>query len=187
VRQAGVRKWPVNLPVVCLLLLGWCASSQGWALQPGEPAPPLDLPRLGQTEPTRLADFIGKVVYVDFWASWCGPCRQSLPLYANLYRSLAGSDFELLAVNLDKNLDDANRFLREQPVSYPVLLDPMGESARRWSVKAMPSSYLVDAEGRLAQIYYGFKPSHMERIEHDIKTLLENLPRAQSAVAGGLR
>jgi thiol-disulfide isomerase/thioredoxin len=172
---------------VCLLLLGWCAGNQGWALEPGEPAPSLVLPRLGQTGITQLEDFVGKVVYVDFWASWCGPCRQSLPLYESLHRNLAGNGFELLAVNLDENRDDAIRFLAEHPVSYPVLLDPSGESARRWAVKAMPSSYLIDADGRLAQVYYGFRPSHMERIEHAIKTLLENMPLAQPAESGGLR
>jgi len=123
----------------------------------------------------RLSDLKGKVIYIDFWASWCGPCRQSLPQYESLYKNLASEHFLILAVNLDEQRDDAEHFLKNHPVSYPVLLDPSGDSAREWSLSVMPSSYLVDAQGRLAYIYVGFEKSHMEKIEHDIKELLESL------------
>ncbi len=160
-----------------MTFLLWMAFSlQALAVQPGEPAPALVLPLLVDGKNINLSDFEGKVVYVDFWASWCGPCRQSLPLYEALYKRLPADHFQILAVNLDEERKDAENFLKRHPVSYTVLFDPAGNSARDWSVLAMPSSYLVDSHGRLAYIYIGFEASHIGKIEHDINTLLEGLP-----------
>jgi thiol-disulfide isomerase/thioredoxin len=132
---------------------------------------------MGHDKRVELDKLKGKIVYVDFWASWCGPCRQSLPLYEALYQRLSTQDFEILAVNLDEDLKDAERFLKRHPVSYPVLLDPSGDSAKKWSVLAMPSSYLVDSDGNLAYIYTGFEASHIGDIEDDIKTLLDDISK----------
>jgi thiol-disulfide isomerase/thioredoxin len=172
---------------VQLLLLLTGFSVQAQAMQPGEPAPALMLPQLGNDKEIQLADFEGSIVYVDFWASWCGPCRQSLPLYEALYQSLPAGHFQILAVNLDEATSDAERFLERHPVSYPVLLDPSGNSARAWSVRVMPSSYLVGADGRLAKIYTGFEASHIGNIENDIKTLLDHLSVADTFGLDGLR
>ena len=157
------------------------------AAQTGQPAPTLVLPRLENGNSVSLSDFKGQVVYVDFWASWCGPCRQSLPLYESLYKRLPARRFQILAINLDEDTKDAKSFLSRHPVSYPVLVDPAGISARTWLVPVMPSSYLADGNGNLAHTYAGFKPSHMEKIEHDIKTLLEHVPDAHIAGTDGLR
>ncbi len=159
-----------------LLLLWTGLSLQALAAQPGDPAPALELPQLNGEKEIRLTDFKGKIVYVDFWASWCGPCRQSLPLYEALKKRIPADRFQILAVNLDEERKDAENFLKHHPVSYTVLFDPTGSSARDWSVLAMPSSYLVDSHGRLAYIYIGFEASHIRKIEHDINTLLEGLP-----------
>lgn len=170
------------------LLVLWAGLSlPALAIQPGELAPELNLPQLGNSEGIRLSDFSGKIVYVDFWASWCGPCRQSLPLYEALYHRLPADHFQILAVNLDEQTKDAENFLKRHPVSYPVLLDPAGNSARAWSVSAMPSSYLVDSNGKLAYIYIGFEASHIGKIEHDIKTLLGNIPGVDAVDINSLR
>ena len=170
-----------------MLLLWTGFGMQVFAVQPGEVAPVLVLPHLDDGEDIRLSDFKGQVVYVDFWASWCGPCRQSLPLYEALHKRLPADRFQLLAVNLDEDTRDAERILDRHPVSYPVLLDPEGNSARAWSVPAMPSSYLVGPDGRLAHIYTGFKASHIGIIEDDIKELLDRMPHPHSFVTDGMR
>lgn len=158
-------------------LMLWAGFSlQVFALQPGELAPALMLPSLNGDQEVNLSTLEGKIIYVDFWASWCQPCRRSLPLYEALQKRLGTDRFLILAVNLDEDRKDAEKFLGRHPVTYPVLMDPTGDSARDWAVLAMPSSYLVDSNGRLAHIYLGFEPSHMGEIEHDIKTLLADLP-----------
>jgi cytochrome c biogenesis protein CcmG/thiol:disulfide interchange protein DsbE len=161
------------------LLLLFGLNLPACALQPGDQAPVIALPRMDNGETLYLSDMTGKVVYVDFWASWCGPCRQSLPLYEALKNRLAEDRFKIIAINLDEKREDAERFLNRHPVSYQVLLDPAGNSARDWAVPAMPSSYLVDSNGILASIYIGFQPSHIGTIEHDIKKILENTATTQ--------
>lgn len=145
------------------------------ALQPGDPAADLVLPRLDNGATVQLSAYRGKIVFVDFWASWCVPCRRSLPLYEAMYAGMPVDRFQILAVSLDEDRRDAERFLQRHPVSYPVLYDPAGVSALAWTVRAMPSSYLVDADGRLVHVYIGFEPAHIGRITHDVKTLLDDM------------
>jgi thiol-disulfide isomerase/thioredoxin len=168
------------MAILGILFAGMVFSSEVRAIPPGEKAPELSLPTLEGGEVVTLESFKGKVVYVDFWASWCPPCRRSLPLYEELQKRLGTGHFQILAVNLDEDVQDAERFLQRHPVSYPVLYDPTGDSAQRWTVLAMPSSYLVDSNGKLANIYIGFEPSHIGMIENDIKALMDRMPAAQS-------
>jgi thiol-disulfide isomerase/thioredoxin len=142
------------------------------AVAPGEAALPLQLPELQSGRPVSLAQFRGQVVYLDFWASWCGPCRQSLPMYEKMKRDLPADRFEIVAVNLDEFREDAIRFLDAHPVSYVVLADPEGESADQWKIPAMPSSFLLDAEGRVVRAWAGFNLSHLEEIRNEIQTLV---------------
>jgi len=158
-----------SLALVLVVLL---ASNMALSSEPPEPAPALMLPRLDNGEMVQLAALKGMVVYVDFWASWCGPCRQSLPLYQALQKRLPADRFRIIAVNLDEHREDAERFLQRHPVSYTVVFDPEGQSAEDWHVKVMPSSYLVDFNGNLTNTYAGFEASHIETIEHDINALL---------------
>ena len=113
-----------RLQIAALLLLWAGFSLPALATQPGEPAPVLVLPLLNENKDISLSDFEGKIVYVDFWASWCAPCRQSLPLYEALHHRLPSDRFQILAVNLDEDSRDAKRFLDRHPVSYPVLTAP---------------------------------------------------------------
>lgn len=136
-------------------------------------APSFTLSELETGRMVSLEDFRGQVLYVDFWASWCGPCRESLPLYEKMRQQLAAEAFSIVAINLDENREDAEQFLARHPVGYTVLLDPVGESAAAWQIKAMPSSFLLDAEGRIVRTWAGFKTDHLEDIRSEILALVD--------------
>jgi peroxiredoxin len=157
---------------VSTVLATWLLSSQVTALEVGDTAPATALPGLDGAESIELGSLQGQVVLVDFWASWCGPCRESLPLYEAMYAELKGRNFELVAINLDEFPADAVAFLEQYPVSYPVLSDPQGASARDWAVPAMPSSYLLDPEGRIVQAWAGFTREHYEDLRREIQNIL---------------
>jgi len=166
--RSGAR---ISLPGACL----WCLlflPLNGFSLGPGDTAPPFSLPAMENGQPRPLSDFKSKVIYVDFWASWCGPCRKSLPLYEEMKAEFPEDRFEIVAINLDEERSDAVRFLEKHPVSYVILLDPAGTSAIQWQVQAMPSSFLVGVDGKIIQAWTGFTPSHLEGIENAIRLSL---------------
>ena len=155
------------LPLLVVLTLVF--SKQGLC----DPAPGFSLPLLGGSGLISLSELEGKAVYIDFWASWCGPCRQSLPLYEVMNDSLPQDSFRLVAINLDESRDDALQFLKKHPVSYIVAFDPEGVSASSWGIKAMPSSFLVNQQGEIVKEWIGFHPSHIEEIEDEIHSLIK--------------
>ncbi|MEE4294318.1 MAG: TlpA disulfide reductase family protein [Xanthomonadales bacterium] len=136
-------------------------------------APSFTLPELETGRMLSLEDFQGQVVYVDFWASWCGPCRKSLPLYEEMRQQLEAKAFSIVAINLDEKRADAEQFLARHPVGYTVLLDPAGESAAAWQIKAMPSSFLLDTENRIVRSWAGFTTDHLEEIRSEILALVD--------------
>lgn len=157
----------VGRVILCLLCsLPVTASPEAWVV------PHLRLPVLEGESTVSLEQLRGKVVYLDFWASWCGPCRESMPLYETMYREIGSEHFEILAVNLDEDPNDASKFLRQHPVSYTVLSDPTGTAAETWRLKAMPTSFLLNVSGEVVNAYPGFETSHLEDIRNDIEALL---------------
>lgn len=152
-------------------------TAQGLAaagLTPGQPVPALELPEIGG-EPgasISLADLSGKVVYLDFWASWCGPCRVSFPQLEALRTELGPRGFEVLAVNLDEFEADAHEFLEKVPVSYPVVRDAAGDSPARFGVLGMPTGFLIDRDGILRVIHQGYRKSDGPKLRQEIIHLL---------------
>ncbi len=114
----------------------------------------------------------GKVVYVDFWASWCGPCRISFPILQQLRDELGPEGFEVLAINLDEDESDARQFLADVTVSYPVVRDAAGVTPRAFGVMGMPTGYLVDRAGVVRVIHQGFRKSDGEPLRASIVELL---------------
>lgn len=168
---------PAHVLLKTLLLYCLLSTSQVFALEPGDVAPAFSLPGLRSEDgaSTTLADYRGKVVYVDFWASWCPPCLVSIPLLNELRNRYvnAGEDFEIVAINLDSDPQDGIDFLLDDPVQYRVLSDPEGNTPASYEVKGMPTSYLVDKTGTIRLVHEGFKRSDIDMIEAQVKLLLE--------------
>ena len=137
------------LGIAFLLLTGTAAAAD---LKPwtGGPPPALDLKGLDGAS-HRLADYRGKVVLVNFWATWCGPCRDEMPSIQELKDKLAGKPFVVLAVNLDEPESRIRKFLSQMKVKldFPVLLDPEREVARAWGARILPASYVIGADGKI--------------------------------------
>lgn len=147
------------------------------AVEPGEEAPAFTLPLLMDEGRVSLEDYRGTVLLVDFWASWCPPCRASLPAYDKLRQDMRaeyGNDaFEVLAINLDLERRAAVDFLetRYQP-DYPLLRESGHETQREYDLMGMPTAFLVDHRGRIAHSWQGFSPQYETELEKRIETLI---------------
>jgi peroxiredoxin len=160
--------------LVALALLA--AAPAAAAAEAGQVAPSFTGTVLAGGEPVRLEDLRGKVVYLDFWASWCGPCRQSLPWMEQLRRDFGRSGLEVVAVNVDETADDAIRFLKRYAVSYPILGDAKGDIAALYDVREMPSSYLIGRDGTVRQVHRGFSLRDAAQLREAVARLVAEQP-----------
>lgn len=119
-----------------------------------------------------LGDFKGKVVLLDFWASWCGPCRQAFPWLNEMQTRYGSEGFVVLAVSLDEERNAAQRFLKEHQASFRIGYDPEGKVAEIYQVKGMPSSYIIDRQGQVRVAHTGFRERDKQALEAEIKALL---------------
>ncbi len=119
-----------------------------------------------------LSMYRGKVVYVDFWASWCAPCKQSFPWLDGLVREYQSQNFVVIGVNVDKDRDKAERFLTDTPADFPILYDPTGELATAYKVAGMPSGILIDRTGHVRFQHAGFSEKQKGLYEEQLQTLL---------------
>ena len=133
-------------------------------------APAFTLPGL-QGEVT-LGSLRGKAVLVDFWASWCGPCRQSFPWMNGLQKRYGDKGLAIVAVNLDKDRELASHFLAEVPAAFTVAFDPAGKTAESYRVKALPTTFLVSPDGKLLLTHTGFDAKHASEFEAQIAEAL---------------
>lgn len=124
-------------------------------------------------KPLHLSDYLGKVVYIDFWASWCPPCLLSLPAYEKMRAEIGTEDFEIIAINVDDDPENGIFFLEDHPVSYPVLKDPDGDIGIPYRVRSLPVSFLLDREGNIIESYRSFKLGDEEGIKQDIESLIQ--------------
>ncbi|MDD4881115.1 MAG: TlpA disulfide reductase family protein [Gallionellaceae bacterium] len=121
---------------------------------PERPAPAMTLDALDGAR-VDLAQLRGKVVLVNFWATWCPPCRKEMPSMNRLAGKMAGRPFAMLGVNMGDSPDDIRAFLKQIPVAFPILLDPDGSQLQPWQVVAFPTSYVVDPRGRIRLGLFG--------------------------------
>jgi thiol-disulfide isomerase/thioredoxin len=151
----------------CTLLFAACAL----AADLGTPAPAFALPDAGGAS-VALAALRGRVVYVDFWASWCGPCRRSFPWMNELQQRYGARGLAIVAINVDRKRPDAERFLQQFPATFTVVYDPAGAAPAAYGVPGMPTSYLVDRSGNVVAIEQGFHDERRAPIEARIEALL---------------
>ncbi len=110
-----------------------------------------------------------RATYIDFWASWCAPCRLSFPWMNEMHDQLSARGLRIVAVNLDRRSSDAEHFLQQLPARFAVALDPQADSARRFDVQGMPNSYLVDRERRLLLAHRGFRLADRGELERQLR------------------
>ncbi len=159
-----------------LLLLCFTGTSHSEEIH--REAPQCTLTPLNNSQTFNLQQFKGKVVYVDFWASWCGPCAQSFPFMNNLDRDLKDQGLQVIGVNLDENIDEAKQFLDKRPASFITAVDAEQQCAKNFDVKAMPSSYLIDRKGVIRHVHLGFRPGEAEEFRILVEQLLAEKPVA---------
>jgi len=121
-----------------------------------------------------LDSYKGQVIYLDFWASWCVPCKKSFPWLNDLQKNYGKHDFKVIAVNLDKDRKLAERFLKHYPAEFLVGYDPEGKIASQLNVQGMPSSFLIDKKGNIISSHIGFKEKDIKSLEAKIKKLLSS-------------
>lgn len=166
----------LKLAVLGLML---SLSAQGAGL---EPRAKLEAPAMravdlqGQTR--SLADYRGRVVLLNFWATWCPPCRREMPSMERLRRSMAGRPLEILAVDSAETPEDVRTFLKTLDLGFPILLDPDGQNTRRWKVYALPTTFLLDGEGRIRYVLRGGAEWDEGEALQAIETLLAEIGQA---------
>ena len=170
-RPESIR--PRNGMLKILFALTMSIAGSAHAVDVGQRAPDFRLPQLGKDGQLGLAELRGKVVFVDFWASWCSPCREAMPQYEKLNASLAHDQFSILAVNVDEVRDDAAKFLAAHPVSYAIVFDPAGEVPKAYGLLGMPTSYLIDRSGVVRWRGQGFKSADLDTLRKEIDKLLK--------------
>ena len=137
------------------------------------PQPAWELPLIANGEGTVTdSTYLGRVTYVDFWASWCGPCRLSLPALNRLSKEFDAADFGVVAISVDYVDEDALDFLKRYPVDYPVAIDKTGNSGRDFAVAGMPSGYLIGRDGLIRKVHVGFRKGDEAVLRQQIQDLI---------------
>lgn len=143
------------------------------ALSVGGTIPSISLPELSSKAPTSLESFRGNVVLIDFWGSWCIPCKASFPQYEKFHREYGSQGFTVVGVNEDESVASAQEFLATYPVTFTILHDVGKAAAKTFNPAQMPTAFLVDREGKIAKIYEGFRESEVSQMKSDIERLLD--------------
>lgn len=158
------------LALFSMVLLSGLLPSIGVA-ETGSKAPVCALTSIADGQTINLQQFHGKVIYVDFWASWCAPCAKSFPFMNDLKREYNGRGLEIIGVNLNEANEEAKAFLEQYPADFTVAVDKDEKCAKDFQVKAMPSSYLIDRNGIIRHVHLGFRAGETQ----ELKALVEQL------------
>ena len=157
--------------LVALAFGALAASSLASSSLEGQVAPDFAL-KSSTGENLRLSEYRGDVVMINFWATWCGPCRQEMPLLDELYSRYERVGFNLLGVNIDDDSRRAMQMVEELGVSFPVLFDARKEVSKLYEVEAMPVTVIVDRTGTVRYVHHGYKPGYEDKYLDQIRSLL---------------
>ncbi|MGY6276964.1 TlpA family protein disulfide reductase [Methylomonas sp. MgM2] len=155
---------------IIAIILFFSSSAQAAGI--GDTAPQCPDAKYSDQTELDLSKHKGQVVLVDFWATWCPPCKKSMPFLNRLHTEYRAQNFEVLAINVDEDSDEAKKFLTSNPIEYPTTFDPNGTCPQTFDVKAMPSSYLIDKTGVIRYIHLGFRDEDKGAIENQIADLI---------------
>ncbi|MCU7844622.1 MAG: TlpA family protein disulfide reductase [Candidatus Thiodiazotropha sp. (ex Monitilora ramsayi)] len=156
----------IVVTVAMMLIAGQASASS-------EPSPAPDFTLKSRSgENIKLSELRGQVVMINFWASWCGPCRQEMPILDQLYQRYEPMGFTLLGVNVEEDSAAANKVLREIPVTFPVLYDSKNQVSETYQVRAMPSTFLIDRDGKVRYLHKGYKPGYEEEYQKQVRELI---------------
>jgi peroxiredoxin len=153
--------------IAAVLLL----SAPALAGAPGAPAPQFSLAARGGQN-VSLAQYKGQVVMLNFWASWCGPCRQEMPLLESIYKKYNKLGFTMLGVNVEPDSQAANEWLKATPVSFPILYDTQSKVSKLYDVAGMPTSVIIDRAGKVRMIHRSYRPGDENEYLDSIRTLI---------------
>ena len=161
-------------PAILLALIALVSltfSSTASAVKVKQTAPDFTLESNKGTN-IRLKDLRGIVVMINFWATWCAPCRKELPLLNSLYNKYKSKGFVLLGVNIDDKSELAKKMIKELKINFPVLFDKTQSTSETYDLQAMPSTFIVDKNGIIRFSHYGYKSGYEKKYEKDVKSLL---------------
>lgn len=174
-KKASVRS--IHMVLSVLFLFFGSAAFASSDIEP-KPAPDFTLPSEGggqSGENIKLSDLKGQVVVMNFWASWCGPCRKEMPLLEELYVKYKDLGVVLLGINVESEPGKAFKFLEKVPVSFPILLDKENKVTELYSVDAMPTTVIIDRDGQIRTHHRGYKDGYEDLYEADIKKLAREM------------
>jgi thiol-disulfide isomerase/thioredoxin len=162
---------PIAALLAGLLALSWPALATDLA----PPAPDFTLANRAGGQ-LSLSGLRGQVTMINFWASWCGPCRQEFPALDEIYRKYKPLGFAMVGINVESERAEAERFLGIRPVSFPILFDPDNRVSSRYGVNAMPTTVLVDRQGRLRWQHRAYQPGDEAQYIEQIRSMLREAP-----------
>ncbi len=165
-RKNGLRK--LITASVLMLCVGTVPALTDMS---GQQAPDFALKSMAG-ENLRLSEYRGEVVMINFWATWCGPCRQEMPMLDEIYQRYQKIGFALLGVNIDDDRRRAEKMIETLGISFPVLFDDAKEVSRMYNVDAMPVTYLIDREGTVRHVHFGYKPGFEHAYVEELRSLL---------------
>jgi cytochrome c biogenesis protein CcmG, thiol:disulfide interchange protein DsbE len=157
------------LAIVATLIMLFHGAAR--SVENGASAPEFEI--AGQVGKLKLSDFKGQYIYLDFWASWCGPCRQSFPWMNAMHEKLGPKGLKVIAISVDKKQEDAKQFLVETPAKFLIGYDTAGETPRAYGVKGMPTSLLIGPDGKVLFTHVSFKESDKAEVEQKIAKAMQ--------------